>query len=193
MTPHRILASAVAALAALALTGCALLAPAPDAPATPSAATPSADAQGEPGAPSDAESGIVVLSDDDVTDVVEFTRSEPAGTWPVGPGVPPGFPAGVPVFSDRWIKNNVVESTTSAGLPSYSAMFWGGYADLDKLAVHFEELGFSKDQQQDDTKRVIIYQNERYRVIINASESTVDPQSKELLDPAYTMLVISLD
>lgn len=159
---------------------------------TAQTATPDAEEKREEG-PSDADPAIVVLSDDEVTEVVQFTRSEPAGSWPVGPGIPPGFPAGVPVYPDRWIKNNVVESTTSAGLPSYSAMFWGSYADLDKLAVRFGELGYDTEQQQDDEKRVVIHQNKRYRVIINASESAVDPQSKELIDPAYTVLVVFLD
>lgn len=193
MTPLRILTTAIAVSASLTLTlaGCALL----PTPGTAAPSTPAPTAQPDAGedVPSKADPNILVLSDDDASDVVKYTLSEPAGSFQIGPGVPPGFPAGVPVFTERWVKNSVTEGTTSAGLPYYSAMFWGDYADLDELAVHYRELGFDAEQQQDDTKRVIIYQNDRHRVIINATESAVNPQTEELIDPAYSVMVIFLD
>jgi hypothetical protein len=194
VTPRRILTSLVAVAVSLSLASCALLPVSqPVAPvATPSAAAPDAGDAQEP-APSNAESRVVVLSDDDVTDVVKFTRSEPAGSWPVGPGTPPGFPAGVPLYSDRWVDKSVGEFTTSAGLPAYYVTFWGGYAELDKLSVRFLELGYEMDQQQDDTKRAIVYENDRYRVTITATESAVDPQTQEAIDPAYDYTIVVLD
>lgn len=193
MTPLRVLTSAVAVTASLSLASCALLPVSqPVTPvATPSAAAP--DAGEEPDAAPDAEPRIVVLNDDDVTHVVKFTRSEPAGSWPVGPGTPPGFPAGVPLYSDRWVDKSVGEFTTSAGLPAYYVTFWGGYAELDKLSVRFLELGYEMDQQQDDTKRAIVYENDRYRVTITATESAVDPQTQEAIDPAYDYTIVVLD
>lgn len=194
MTPLRILATAVALAVALMLAGCALL-PVPGSGVPAATPAPSATTTPDAGeeAPSKADPDILVLSDDDVSEVVEYTPSEPAGSFQIGPGVPPGFPAGVPVYTERWIKNNVAEGTTSAGLPYYSAMFWGDYADLDELSVHFRELGFDEEQKQDDTKRIIIYQNDRYRVTVNATESAVDPQTQELVDPAYSVLIVFLD
>ncbi len=131
--------------------------------------------------------------DDDVDEVVRFTRSEPAGSWPIGPDTPPGFPAGIPLYLDRWIDKSIGEFSTGSGLPGYYVMFWGGYAELDALSVRFLELGYEKEQREDETKRVIIYENHRYRVTINATESAVDPQTRELIAPSYTYTVVFLD
>lgn len=198
MAPLRILTSAAAVVASLTLASCALLpvpgSGVPAATPAPSATTTPDEAQDQQGlGQNKGEPRIVVLNDDGVTDVVKFTRSEPAGSWPIGPGTPPGFPAGVPVYPDRWIDKSVGEFTTGAKLPAYYVMFWGGYDDLDELSVRFLELGYEKDQRQDDTKRVITYENDRYRVTINATESAIDPQSQEPIDPSYTYTVAFLD
>lgn len=196
MTPRRIrilTASTAATLAAsLTLSGCALLAPQPGGGAAePGEQTTTAPREPETNAPRDDASGIVVLSDDEVTKIPTFVRSEPAGTWPVGEGIPVGFPAGVPVYPDRWIENNVTEFTTN-GLPGYSAMFWGDYDDIDALLVRCEELGYEIDDSRDEGKRVITMFNERYKLIITATESATDPVSGELLDPSYSYLIVFL-
>lgn len=194
MTPRTtrlIAATSSALLLAPLLAGCGLVSirDGGGAPARPAAsAEPSETPAGDPG-PSQADPEIVVLDDDDVTDLPQFTRSTPAGTWPVGEGLPEGFPAGIPAYPDRWVKGNTFEFD-SDGKRGYSAMFWGDYAAVDALLVRFRELGFEVDDRQDDTKRVIVLDTERYRVIINATESAVDPQTEELLDPSYTYSIV---
>jgi hypothetical protein len=180
----------ILALASAALTGCALISAPAEREAAPTP-TPSASG-GAAVSPSAADPEIVVLGDDEVTEFPRFTRSTPAGTWPVGEGIPAGFPAGVPVYPDRWIDDNVIEFESN-GRSGYSAMFWGGYADIDALLVRFRELGYEVDDRRDEGKRVIVLETDRYRVIVNATESARDTQTQELLDPAYTYSIVFLD
>lgn len=133
---------------------------------------------------------IVVLAEDQVTDGIEFTQSEPAGTWKVGPGVPLGFPAGIPVFPDRWIDREARSYTTSDGKRAYSAMFWGDYDDVAQIVEKARELGFDIAEQRDDQKWVIAMENDRYKFIINAAEVVEDVVDGGILDPAYSYTVV---
>lgn len=98
----------------------------------------------------------------------------------------------MPVYPDRWIDDNVIEFESN-GRSGYSAMFWGDYADIDALLVRFRELGYEVDDRRDEGKRVIVLETDRYRVIVNATESARDTQTQELLDPAYTYSIVFLD
>lgn len=172
---------------ALTLTACFL----PAEPGDGAAPSPTASLADET-APSQADPRIVVLADDEVTPLPTWERSTPAGTWEVGPGVPPGFPAGVPVFPDRWIKNNQLEFD-SGGRSGYSSMFWGDYADVEQLVLRLGELGFDVERQQDETKQVVVADSDRYRVVITATESAQNPGEAGLLDPSYTIVVVAQD
>ncbi|MEO8528175.1 MAG: hypothetical protein ABI435_03780 [Pseudolysinimonas sp.] len=190
MGKSRVLASLlVLIVGAATLSGCFILPiPGPGDGSSPSASPSSPGHEAE--TPSAADSTIVVLTDDEVVPMPVFVRSTPAGTWPVGAGVPPGFPAGVPVFTDRWIKDNVTEFDSS-GRYGYSAFFWGGYDDVDQLVARLTQLGFDVDDRHDETKRAVVADSDRYRVTITASESAKNPGENDLLDPAYTIIVVA--
>ncbi|MEO5535862.1 MAG: hypothetical protein ABIR17_12115 [Pseudolysinimonas sp.] len=192
MGRSRILASIfVLILGAATLSGCFFLPiPGPGGGSSPSALPISPGDGAE--TPTTTDPTIVVLTDDEVVPMPVFVRSTPAGTWQVGAGVPAGFPAGVPVFTNRWIKDNVLEFDSS-GRPGYSALFWGGYDDVDQLVARLTQLGFDVDDRHDDTKRTVVADSERYRVVITATESAKNPGEDELLDPAYTLIVVVQD
>lgn len=192
--PRELRAALTVVAATVVLGGCVMFpGPRPGAGDPGAEATPPGSASptptDEPAAPSAGGPVVVVLDDDEVTQVPQFIRSTPRGSWPVGVGIPAGFPAGVPVIADRWIKNNVLEFD-SDGRYGYSAMFWGGYDHVDALVARLEELGFDVEEQRDDTKRVIVADSDRYRVVINATETAQNPGEQEFIDPAYTTIVV---
>ena len=190
MGKSRILRIALVTVAAVTLSGCVLL-PGPDGPDGSPSPSPTSSAEGNE-APSAADPELVVLNDDEVVPLPVFTRSTPGGTWPVGTGIPPGFPAGVPVYPDRWIDDSYLEFD-SEGRPGYSAMFWGGYEDVDQIVQRLDELGFDIEDQQDETKRVIVADSDRYRVVINATETAKNAGDADFLDPSYTTTVVTKD
>ena len=187
MGKSRILVSALVLVVAATLSGCISLSPISEGESSPSPSAPAGEAG--PDAPSDADPEIVVLADDEVVPLPVFVRSTPAGTWPVGTGIPPGFPAGVPVYPDRWIDDNFLEFD-SQGRYGYSAMFWGGYDHIDQLVLRLDELGFEVEDQTDETKRVVVADSDRYRVVITGTESAQNPGEEEFLDPSYTIVVV---
>jgi hypothetical protein len=69
-------------------------------------------------------------------------------------------------------------------------MFWGGYDHVDQLVLRLEELGFDVDDQRDETKRVVVADSDRYRYIINATETAKNPGDEEFLDPSYTLTIV---
>ncbi|MCU1410274.1 MAG: hypothetical protein JWR04_981 [Rhodoglobus sp.] len=174
-------------VAVLALSGCSLL-PAPGPVVTPETSTPTAEAV-QDGPPLDSE--IVTLTPEQVLPEDVYTRSEPNGSFPMGADLPRGFPAGVPAFANRWVKSNFLSFVNSDGRKSYSAMFVGGYDDVDALLAEFARQGWSEEGSDElPTRRVYIVQNAAYRVIITASESA---QSQgEPIDPAYSYTIVVL-
>jgi hypothetical protein len=180
-------AAAAALAAALALTGCIAF-PGGDrpAPTAPEGAPPTTDAPGGDGAPSQADPSIVVLTDDQVVPFPQYERSTPEGSWEIGTGIPVGFPAGVPVFPDRWIKN-AQQEFESQGRYGYSSMFWGGYDDMEALALRLDELGFELAREQDEGKLVIVADSDRYRVVLTGTETAQNPGDDHYLDASYTI------
>ena len=170
----------------LALSGCSFFpAPGPG-PTAPSAESPAPTQDGTP-----PPAGIVTLTPDQVQPEDVYTRSEPNGSFPMGLGLPRGFPAGVPAFENRWVKNNFLSFTNSDGRLTYSVMFVGGYDDVDALLAEFARQGWS-DEGSDvlETRRAYIVQNDTYRVIITASESAQN--QGEPIDPAYSYAIVVL-
>jgi hypothetical protein len=188
MRLFRILAALVALLA---LAGCSFL-PLPSRPGPTAAgptSAPSSPAPTQDGPPPPA--GIVTLTPDQVQPEDVFTRSEPNGSFPMGLGLPRGFPAGIPAFENRWIKNDFISFTNGDGRLSYGVMFVGGYDDVDALLAEFARQGWSDEGSEIlPTRRLYIVQNESYRVIITTTESA-ETQGKPI-DPThhYTIVVL---
>ena len=182
----------LAALATvLALAGCSFFpgppAPKPSTPEPTAAASSPGPTQGGPPPPA----GIVTLTPDQVQPEDVFTRSEPNGSFPMGLGLPRGFPAGVPAFENRWIKNDFLSFTNGDGRLSYGVMFVGGYDDVDALLAEFARQGWTDEGSEIlPTRRLYIVQNESYRVIITVTESA-ETQGKPI-DPShhYTIVVL---
>ena len=174
-------------VALLVLSGCSLL---PHPTTTEGASTPgplpSATQSGPP-----PNSEIVTLTPEEVVPEDVYTQSEPNGTFPMGLDLPRGFPAGIPAFSNRWVKSNFHSFTNSEGRLSYGVMFVGDYDDVDTLLAEFARQGWS-DEGSDElpTRRVYIVENETYRVIITATESA--QTQGEPLDPTYNYTIVVL-
>jgi hypothetical protein len=189
--PRILMSALVLITAGVTLSGCFLPRPGGGGSTPTPAPTSAAEAADTPSF--GAEPTIIVLTEDEVVPIPVFIKSEPAGTWTVGPGVPPGFPAGVPVFTDRWIDNNEIEFEPGSGGYGYGAFFWGGYDHIDQLVLRLTEMGFEVTDQEDETKRVVIAETDRLKVIINGSETARNPGEEEFLDPAYTITVVIRD
>lgn len=121
-----------------------------------------------------------------------FARSEPAGTWQVGKGLPPEFPVGLPLFPDRWVKNGVMEHDNGGRL-AISYEFWGGYAEVEAIVAELDRLGFEVDSQIAEDRRAYIAENDLYRVSITVAEGVVDSVNDGVYDPAYSYLVVFRD
>lgn len=180
--------AAIALVVVLALSGCWLL-PSPSPVVSGQGVQPS-PAPTQSGPPP--EAGIVTLTPDQVLPEDVYTRSEPYGSFPMGLDLPRGFPAGVPAFSNRWVKSNFFSFTNSEGRLNYSAMFVGGYDDVDALLAEFARQGWS-DEGSDElpTRRAYIVQNESYRVVITATESATN--QGDPIDPTYSYTIVVLD
>ena len=174
----------------LALAGCSFF-PVPSAPES-SEAAPGGTSSPRPtqdGAPPPA--GIVTLTPEQVQPEDVYTRSEPNGSFPLGLGLPRGFPAGIPAFENRWIKNEFLSFTNSDGRRSYGVMFVGGYDDVDALLAEFARQGWSDEGSEVlPTRRAYIVQNESHRVIITATESA--ETQGEPIDPSYHYTIVVL-
>lgn len=172
-------------VAVLALSGCTFF-PGPEPRPTAIEDSPRPTAEGTP-----PPAGIVTLTPDQVQPEDVFTRSEPNGSFPMGLDLPRGFPAGVPAFENRWVKDNFLSFTNSDGRLSYGVMFVGGYDDVDALLAEFARQGWS-DEGRDvlPTRRAYIVQNDTYRVIITATESAQN--QGEPIDPSYSYTIVVL-
>lgn len=174
------------------LSGCSLL-------PTPSRPSPTAESTGNPDVPSGPTpvesapppAGIVTLTPEQVVAEDVYTRSEPNGSFPVGLDLPRGFPAGVPAFTNRWVKASFFSFDNSNGGTSYSAMFVGGYDDVDALRAEFARQGWSDEGAEElPTRRVYILENQTYRVIITATDSATT--QGEPIDPTYSYTIVVL-
>ena len=175
-----------ALVAVLALSGCSLL-PSPHEPSGAGATESPVPTQD--GTPPPAS--IVTLTPDQVQPEDVYTPSEPNGSFPMGLDLPRGFPAGVPAFANRWVKSEFFSFTNGEGRLSYSAMFVGGYDDVDALLAEFARQGWSDEGSEElPTRRAYIVQNESYRVIITATESA-QTQGKPI-DPSYSYAIVVL-
>lgn len=179
---------------ALSISGCALLAvPAdPQGGSANPTATPRATAGAStPGStePIPADGGIVTLTPEQVTPLEVFTRSSPNGTFPVGSGLPDGYPAGVPAFTNRWVEDNFLTFTTGEGLEAFGVMFAGSYADIDDLLVEFDAQGYRVGEDSSNaTRRLVTLENETYRVTITATESAESGDT--VLDPSFSYTIV---
>lgn len=193
--------AAVLLSASIMLSGCGILSERPQ-PIDPGVTSPTeSPTPGNTVEPSTSPSnapiseGIVVLTPDEVVPIDAFVRSTPAGSWPVGAGLPNGFPSGVPAFNNRWIKNNFIEYTDgTTGNTAYSVMFWGDYNDLDALVKAFSASGYRIDTDEIiEQRRLIVVESPTRKVVITATESAKNPGEDELIDPAYSYALILLD
>lgn len=172
-------------VAVLALSGCAFF-PTPQPTLTLAEEAPRPTQDGTP-----PPAGIVTLTPEQVQLEDVYTRSEPHGSFQVGLDLPRGFPAGIPAFTNRWVKSNFFSTINGDGRKTYSAMFVGGYDDVDAVLAEFARQGWS-DEGSDElpTRRVYIVQNDAYRVIITATESAQN--QGEPIDPAYSYTIVVL-
>jgi hypothetical protein len=171
---------------AMALTGCVRFPVAlPDPPASVSA-----QPEASPAPPVVADPEITVLTPDQVTAIPPVVKSEPAGSWTIGAGLPNGFPAGIPAFSDRWVEGNVFEFDSS-GRDGLSVMFWGDYTAVDRVLAEFRNLGFDVVDETLETRRVAVAENDQYKVVVTATESAKLPGTDALIDPAYYYAIVS--
>lgn len=136
---------------------------------------------------------IVTLSEEEQSPVPVYTESKPAGTWDLIQGVPVGWPAGVPIYADRSIKGQFLAYEASNGTTAYSSMVNMTYAELDILLEEYKKQGYVvTDDKKDDTKRVVILLNDVYKIVINGSESAVNPQTSALYDASMTIIATPL-
>lgn len=115
-----------------------------------------------------------------------WAKSTPDGTWSVGKGFPVEFPAGLPLFPDRWVKGYplIVESDD---LLMLSYTFWGGYDDVDAIMTELAALGFETESQILPERQAHIAENDQFRLVITVAEGVTDIQEpSRVYDPQYT-------
>lgn len=115
-----------------------------------------------------------------------WAESTPDGTWSVGKGFPVEFPAGLPLFPDRWVKGYplIVES---GGLLMLSYTFWGGYDEVDAIMTRLAELDFATESEVLPDRQAHVAENDEFRVVITVAEGVTDIQEpSRVYDPQYT-------
>jgi len=131
----------------------------------------------------------VTLTPDEVRPLDEYRMSTPYESFQVGYGLPNGYPAGVPAYTDSWVKSSMIAFINGDDRQSFGVMFVGSYADIDALLLEFDEQGFVLvSDDRDDTKRAIILESAAYRVIITATESAAT--SGEPIDPSFSYTIV---
>lgn len=135
---------------------------------------------------------IVTLTPEEALPEDVYTLSQPLGTFMLGLDLPRGFPVGIPAFSNRWVKATFLSTLQDDGTRTYSAIFAGGYDDVDALLAEFEKQGWSQEGAEElPTRRAYVVQNDEYRVVITASESAT--AQGEPMDPSYSYSIVVLD
>ena len=119
---------------------------------------------------------------------ITWARSTPGGQWQVGTGFPPEFPIGLPLYPDRWIKNDVLLFESDRQL-TYSYSFWGGYAEVAAIMAELDTLGYTVEQDIQPTRQTHIAEGPDYRIVMTVAEGVKDTISGEPYDPQYTYIV----
>jgi hypothetical protein len=136
--------------------------------------------------------GIAVLEPDQSNELLEWMRSEPAGSYRIGYGAPDGMPAGIPFYVDKWVGGSPL-NFESNGRAGYGVSFWVTWDDIDALIPKFEELGYelTADGTPEEQRRLTILESPDYRITITSSENADDGDGG-VLDPMATYTIIFL-
>ena len=185
----------------VALSGCSLVAtndapeavlPSP-APVETSETNEPNDSQPEPDVleDSDTTDNIVTLTPEEVTDPVVWDRSTPGGDFKIGQGVPPGFPAGVPVYTDVWIKDSFL-SFDSAGRAAVGVDFNVPLEGIDPLVAEFENQGYriNINERYEEDQRVLIEMESASYLVVLTSAWGVEGGKTGIIDPVLNYTIV---
>lgn len=106
---------------------------------------------------------FTVLNEDEETPFPEFRKSKPHGSLDVGYGTPPGYPSGVPVQTDAWVKNNFWDYGDEIRY-----LFAGGEEEYLAILDQFAYAGWAMDEDEylgkDKNLRIVHFSNDANRV-----------------------------
>lgn len=122
---------------------------------------------------------FTVLTEDEETEFPKFRKSKPNGSLEVGYGTPPGFPSGVPVQKDAWLKNNYWQYEDSTRY-----LFSGGEDEFLAVLDQFAYAGWKMDEDEKlgDSLRIVHFSND-----VRTAKVVFDTAQTADTDPYYAL------
>lgn len=180
------------------LTSCSILPNSGNTPPSPTSLTPSETSTTPDGSSNETptaqttEEGIVILNPEQVTPLEVWTPSTPNGDWNLGKAAPPGMPADIPFYNNRWIEDSSLPFT-SDGRQGLGFDFNVTLEETELLLTRFEEEGYIVNIQRDNTNKKLaaVAENDTYRIVLTTAWDVEHwDETKEFIDPVLYYAVV---